>query len=151
MLTQKDQQPAFSLRIRPIPITCVFRLLPDQSSTMKSFNIIAALGLLLASSVAAQSQCSSVADKIPTCGKPCLISAGSAIGCGSDDFACRCTSSEALASKAQNCVINGCGIATAIQVRQSASAVCGCVATATPPSAPTSPTSTAAPAQGGQC
>jgi len=114
---------------------------------MKFFAIIAALGLALVSSVAAQTQCASVAANIPACGQSCIVSAGSAIGCGTNDYSCQCASSSALQASAQDCVISGCGVASALDVVTSAGAVCACVATATPAGGSAGPpASTAAPA-----
>ncbi|KAF2195539.1 hypothetical protein K469DRAFT_14501 [Zopfia rhizophila CBS 207.26] len=99
---------------------------------MKFSSVVAAFAFAFVSSVSAQTACDSVASAIPTCGQSCLLSAGSAIGCGTGDYSCQCASSSALQASAQNCVISACGVQTALSVQASASAVCACVATATP-------------------
>ncbi|PSN70530.1 hypothetical protein BS50DRAFT_548680 [Corynespora cassiicola Philippines] len=96
---------------------------------MKASSIVAALALAI-TSVSAQAACDPVASAIPTCGVPCIQSAASGVGCDSTNYRCRCSSSSAIQASAQGCVINNCGIATALQVQASASAVCACVATA---------------------
>ncbi|KAF2244926.1 hypothetical protein BU26DRAFT_89340 [Trematosphaeria pertusa] len=99
---------------------------------MKLSTFVTAIALAFASTSSAQTACDSVASAIPTCGQSCLLSAGSAIGCGTGDYGCQCTSSSALQNSALGCVVGACGIATALQVQASASAVCACIATATP-------------------
>ncbi|KAH8895942.1 hypothetical protein GQ53DRAFT_819900 [Thozetella sp. PMI_491] len=88
---------------------------------MKSFSILAAL--LSATVAVAQTDCTATS-AIPTCGVPCITSAASAIGCGTTDYACQCTSSAALQASALNCVVSNCGLITAIQVQSAASAIC---------------------------
>lgn len=95
-------------------------------TTMKSFTAISTL-LLLVSSVSAQTRCDPVASAIPTCGVPCIASAADGAGCGTGDYACRCTNADAIQNAALGCVVGNCGIATALQVQASASAVCACV------------------------
>jgi hypothetical protein len=58
---------------------------------------------------------------------PCIASAASAAGCGTGDYVCRCSSAEVIQNSALGCVVGNCGIATALQVQASASAVCACV------------------------
>ncbi|KAH7064384.1 hypothetical protein BKA63DRAFT_496723 [Paraphoma chrysanthemicola] len=99
---------------------------------MKTSTIIAPLTALFASAVTAQSACDPVASAIPSCGVPCIQSAAVAIGCDANSYACRCSSASAIQASAINCVLGNCGLATALQVQASASAVCGCVATAAP-------------------
>lgn len=55
---------------------------------------------------------------------PCVTSAASAIGCAPTDFACQCTSSEALISSAGECVVSACGSETASRLLSAASAIC---------------------------
>ncbi|EUC26771.1 hypothetical protein COCCADRAFT_113436 [Bipolaris zeicola 26-R-13] len=83
--------------------------------------------LFLATSISAQTRCDPVASAIPTCGVPCIQSAASSVGCGGTDYSCRCTNSAAIQNGALGCVVGNCGIATALQVQASASAVCACV------------------------
>lgn len=65
--------------------------------------------------------------------QPCLSSAGSQIGCTAvTDYACQCSSAAALQFAAQNCVLSACGVASALAVVTSASAVCDCIDSATP-------------------
>ncbi|KAL6711697.1 hypothetical protein ACN47E_004631 [Coniothyrium glycines] len=96
---------------------------------------IAALTALFTSSALAQTACDPVASAVPTCGVPCIQSAASAVGCTGTDYACRCNNADAVQSSALGCVVGACGIATALQVQASASAVCACVATAVPAAA----------------
>ncbi|KAF2108277.1 hypothetical protein BDV96DRAFT_262634 [Lophiotrema nucula] len=99
---------------------------------MKSFTLVLTLALAFASSADAQTACSSVATAIPSCGQSCLLSAGSAVGCSSADYGCQCTSSSEIQATAINCVLGACDLGDALAVQSSASAVCACIATATP-------------------
>jgi hypothetical protein len=63
---------------------------------------------------------------------PCISSAAVAVGCDADSYGCRCSSADAIQSSAIGCVLGACGLATALEVQASASAVCACVATAVP-------------------
>ncbi|OCL10732.1 hypothetical protein AOQ84DRAFT_247092, partial [Glonium stellatum] len=86
--------------------------------------------IAFAPTILAQSQCISVAEAVPSCAQPCLASAGSAVGCvAATDYTCKCTSSAAIRSVAQGCVLSACGTATAPSVQASLSAVCECVGT----------------------
>ncbi|KAH7112584.1 hypothetical protein B0J11DRAFT_446746 [Dendryphion nanum] len=98
---------------------------------MKTSTIITTMVFALSSSVFAQTACNSAAAAIPTCGVGCIQSAASVVGCDSTNYRCRCSSSSAIQASAQGCVLNSCGLATALAVQASANAVCACVATAT--------------------
>lgn len=63
---------------------------------------------------------------------PCIQSASSDLGCPTDDYACRCSNADAISGAAIGCVVDSCGFLQALEVQASASAVCGCVATAAP-------------------
>jgi hypothetical protein len=80
---------------------------------------------------------------VPACATDCIISAASEVGCGGDDYACRCASSSAIQGVAIGCVVGACGDA-AIGVIGAVGALCECV-TASPTTACEGPTTTAPP------
>lgn len=80
------------------------------------------------------SPCQKSADAVPDCAEKCIMSAAvTKASCLSYDFQCQCASSAVIQQAAQGCVIEGCGIDTALQALQSVSAMCKCV-TASPTS-----------------
>ena len=92
----------------------------------------------------AESPCQSDVDAVPECAVPCIESAAvTDVGCGGTDYECQCVSSSAVQAAAQNCVIDGCGPATALQVLESVSALCDCVEAS--PSEPCEPPETTTP------
>ncbi|KAM4057253.1 CFEM domain-containing protein [Hirsutella rhossiliensis] len=111
-------------------------------------NSFGALSLLaLARFAAANPQCQSLTSAFPSCALSCVKSAASQVGCtNSEDLGCQCTpaSSQAILATAQGCVI-GCGIEQALPAIDAGSAICACLATATPSSASASPTSQTTP------
>jgi hypothetical protein len=68
---------------------------------------------------------------------PCLASAGSSVGCSSDDQACQCSSSAAIQIGAAPCVIASC--TAPLDVLNAANSLCACVK-----ANPTTPCSTSA-------
>ncbi|PHH92366.1 hypothetical protein CDD83_7744 [Cordyceps sp. RAO-2017] len=82
--------------------------------------------------------CLSLTSKIPDCALSCVKSAASAVGCTDpSDLSCQCepASKEAILVTAQGCVM-GCGMDQVLAAIDGGSAICDCVATATPPSVP---------------
>ncbi|KAH6884924.1 hypothetical protein B0T10DRAFT_564347 [Thelonectria olida] len=77
-----------------------------------TFLMAALSGIAFAMPQAAVTDCPQTS-AIPTCGVPCISSAASA-----------CASSDAVQASALNCVLNNCGLATALSVRDAAAAVC---------------------------
>ncbi|KAF8860041.1 hypothetical protein BDZ45DRAFT_741643 [Acephala macrosclerotiorum] len=109
---------------------------------MQHLITIISLGTALAS---AQSVCNSLVSAVPSCGIPCIYSAGSSVGCASTDYSCLCASAlqaSTIKSDAEKCVIGSCG-STALDVLTAAQAVCSCV-TATPVSATSTASTTSA-------
>ncbi|KAF2091545.1 hypothetical protein K490DRAFT_60982 [Saccharata proteae CBS 121410] len=101
---------------------------------MKSFSVVAALSLAVAS-VSAQAGClSSALSLIPACGQQCLLSAQQAVGCTVEtDFACGCSNSAKIMAMTEvtSCVLASCtNIQTALQVQSGAVEICQCVKTA---------------------
>ncbi|KAJ8065016.1 hypothetical protein OCU04_007319 [Sclerotinia nivalis] len=86
-----------------------------------------AIGLGAASIVSAQSAaCTSAVTAVPACGVPCINSAVKTHCSSIDNYACECASGtfSSIQSDASSCVINACGLTTAIQVLDAVSAVC---------------------------
>lgn len=75
--------------------------------------------------------CAASISAVPACATACITSAASVIGCGGEDFSCRCDSSAAIQATALNCVVGACGFGDALQVVKSVGALCSCV-TASP-------------------
>ncbi|ROV90984.1 hypothetical protein VSDG_07681 [Cytospora chrysosperma] len=90
---------------------------------MKSIIVLSIAAVAAAHLAPRQTDCTATA-AIPSCGVPCITSAASAIGCGTVDYACQCTSSAELQSSAQACVLSACGLATGLQVVTAAEAIC---------------------------
>ncbi|POR32792.1 Uncharacterized protein TPAR_07006 [Tolypocladium paradoxum] len=78
-----------------------------------------------------RSPCQKVADGIPGCAESCIQTAAKGVNCATTDFECHCKSASVIQEVAFNCVRRGCGLATAVQVLDSVSALCACV-TASP-------------------
>ncbi|KAM0279371.1 hypothetical protein ACHAQH_004636 [Verticillium albo-atrum] len=74
------------------------------------------------------SPCEDAAQAVPNCGRSCIISAASAsLGCAADDYECQCAGFQTIQAGAAPCVISACGIAGAVPLLGSVSALCGCV------------------------
>ncbi|KAF7865518.1 hypothetical protein EAF04_006492 [Stromatinia cepivora] len=86
-----------------------------------------AIGLGAVSIVSAQSAaCTSAVAAVPACGVTCINSAVEKHCTSIDDYACECASAtfSSIKSDASGCVINACGLATALQVLDDVTAVC---------------------------
>ncbi|KAM0334556.1 hypothetical protein ACHAQA_001586 [Verticillium albo-atrum] len=94
------------------------------------------------------SPCEDAAQAVPACGRSCIISAASAsVGCAADDYECQCGGFQAIQAGAAPCVIDSCGIAGAVPLLGSVSALCRCVTAnpSTPCTASSEPSVTSEP------
>ncbi|KAJ4298810.1 hypothetical protein N0V88_003848 [Collariella sp. IMI 366227] len=88
--------------------------------------------------------CSDAIAAVPTCATSCIKSAAAAVGCGGDDYDCRCASAAAIQDKAISCVLGACQLADALKAADQAKVVCACNS-ASPATSCAGPTSTAVP------
>ncbi|EAQ92056.1 predicted protein [Chaetomium globosum CBS 148.51] len=73
------------------------------------------------------SPCAPLITAIPACATSCIVSAASAVGCGDDNFACRCSSSDAIQQTAIGCVLGACALDEALRVVDAVGELCACV------------------------
>ncbi|KAM7205407.1 hypothetical protein V8F20_003176 [Naviculisporaceae sp. PSN 640] len=79
-------------------------------------------------------ECQSLVDAVHECAIPCIAEGAASVGCDADDFTCRCDNAAAISEAATSCVLDACGIATGLEVRQQTADLCTCVAANPPPS-----------------